>query len=214
MKLPALSGTPPTTGTTTQSLFCYGTLMAPAVTRILLRRLPVHSPAILVQPLTALSLQPVQPGDGGNYSFRRHPVKSQVFPGLIKVRGVDSNSATGNAANAASATATHNDIHGILYYDLSLTEMQVLDWYEGVGDDEYTRTDCHVLLVQPQPQQQQETGEQVQVATQVYVWNHADDTQLHMDRDWSYEQFRDHSLELFLKNTVRPCREELDRLGM
>jgi hypothetical protein len=48
----------------------------------------------------------------------------------------------------------------------------------------------------------------------VYVWNHADDTQLHMDRDWSYEHFRDNHMEMFLKNTVIPCREELDRLGM
>jgi hypothetical protein len=212
MKLPSPSSSGPLPAIT-QSLFCYGTLMAPAVTRTLLRRLPVHCPAILVQPLPAFpSLKQGDSGGGGgagSYSFRRHPVKSQVFPGLIKVP-VDS--------NTAMDTATHTEIHGILYFDLSRTEMQVLDWYEGVGDDEYTRTDCHVLVPAPQQQQQeavvQEAVAQVQVSTQVYVWNHADDTQLHMDRDWSYEQFRDNSLELFLKNTVRPCREELDRLEM
>lgn len=187
-----------TPATTTQSIFCYGTLMAPAVTRTLLRRLPVHCPAILQPPaLPALSL-PLQPV---SYSFRRHPVKSQVFPGLILVRDGD--------------THTHTNVHGILYYDLSVTEMQILDWYEGVGsgDDAYTRKDCHVLV---QERQQQEAV--VQVVTQVYVWNDndavADDTLLHMDRDWSYERFRDHDLECFLEHTVRPCREELDRLGL
>jgi hypothetical protein len=117
--------------------------------------------------------------------------------------------------DTATAT-THADVHGIFYYDLSLTEMQVLDWYEGVGDGEYTRTDCHVLVPQQQQQQQQQEAV-VQVATQVYVWNDVADesqTQLHMDRDWSYEHFRDNHLDAFLENTVRPCREELDRLGM
>jgi hypothetical protein len=190
--------------------------MAPAVTRTLLRRLPIHCPAIL-QPLPVspeLSIQPSGSGSGsGSYSFRRHPVKSQVFPGLVLVRDVDN-----VASNTAVPTVVHAPVHGILYYDLTHTEMQVLDWYEGVGDDEYTRTDCHVLVPeQQQQQQQQEAVVQVSVATQVYVWNTnkaEHDTQLHMDRDWSYEQFRDHSLEWFLEHTVRPCREELDRLGM
>jgi hypothetical protein len=247
---------------TTQSLFCYGTLVAPVVTQTLLRRLPVHCPAVLVHPpplpaLPSFLLSPVMlsgasssggggdndgDNDGGSYSlFRRHPVKSQVFPGLIQVRqnDVDTRNTTVTAAvvtaTVTAAAPNTTDIHGMLYYDLSPTEMQVLDWYEGVVDGEYTRTDCHVLLVQQPPQeqqqeqqqqeqqqqQQQEAAVQVQeqepVATQVYVWNHhADDrdTKLHLDRDWSYEHFRDNHLEWFLKQTVIPCREELDRLGM
>jgi gamma-glutamylcyclotransferase (GGCT)/AIG2-like uncharacterized protein YtfP len=206
MKVPS-----PVTSTTTQlqSLFVYGTLMAPAVTRTLLRRLPVHCPAKLLQPL------PASPGVAGG-TFRRYPVKSQVFPGLVRVVVRDSN---GDCQTAAALPNTVDPpevpIHGMLYSDLTPTKMQVLDWFE--DEDEYTRTDCHVLVQQQQQETavpQPETQVQMQVPTQVYVWNEADETQLHMDRDWSFDHFRDHSLEWFLEHTVRPCREELDRLGM
>jgi gamma-glutamylcyclotransferase (GGCT)/AIG2-like uncharacterized protein YtfP len=204
MKIPS-----PVTSSTTQSLFVYGTLMAPAVTQTLLRRLPVHCPAIL-QPLPALPLQAGGSGGGGgagSYSFRRHPVKSQVFPGLVLVR--DSDSQTAAATTTAAAPVP---IHGMLYSDLTPTEMKVLDWFE--DEDEYTRTDCHVLVQPQQEVLEEEVQQDTVVSTQVYVWNEADETQLHMDRDWSFDHFRENALEWFLEHTVRPCREELDQLGM
>jgi hypothetical protein len=177
-----------TANTMTQSLFCYGTLMAPAVTQTLLGRLPTSAKAVL------------QGSD-----FRRHPVRSQVYPGLVRVSGSNSNS------NTAAAVAS---VDGIIYYDLSPTEIKVLDWYE--DDDDYTRTDCNVLvfLNNNDEKQAQQQHEQMIVKTQVYVWNTADDTHLHMDREWSFSEFEESSLEWFLEHTVRPCRQELDRLGM
>jgi len=159
---------------TTQSLFVYGTLMAPAVTQTLLRRLPAHAPAILT-------------------GFARHPVRSEVFPGLVH------------------GTAPADSVTGMLYKELTVREFQVLDWYEDLASGDYDRiavvTAAGVSL-RDDPEQQQ------QLPAQVYVWNTPNEQAMHMDRDWCFARFERDSLQEFLEQTVRPCRNELDQLGL
>ena len=86
------------------SVFVYGTLMAPQVLKVLIGRVPeMLGPAILS-------------------NYRRHPVKEQVFPGMIP-------------CSDGSSTA------GLLLQNLSEDEIKVLDWFEG---DEYVRRDVKV----------------------------------------------------------------------
>lgn len=93
MKVPIKASSP-------SSLFVYGTLIAPEVMRTLLGRLPDHEPARLI-------------------GFKRHPVRSRVYPGMIP--------------NIHQAT---EPIQGILYRALTSSDMKRLDWFEG---EEYTR---------------------------------------------------------------------------
>ena len=84
------------------SVFVYGTLMAPEVIETLLGRVP---------PMTSARLT----------NYVRHPVKQQVFPGLI---------------------AKQNHITtGYLVQNLQDSELIRLDWFE---DKEYKRLDCVV----------------------------------------------------------------------
>ena len=39
-------------------------------------------------------------------------------------------------------------------------------------------------------------------------------SQLDLSKEWSYDNFVTTHLDWYLDNTVRPCREELVRLGM
>ncbi|GAX19648.1 hypothetical protein FisN_19Hu230 [Fistulifera solaris] len=86
------------------SLFVYGTLMAPPVIQTLLGRVPPHGTALLPH-------------------YRRHPVRNQVYPGMIFEKGAMT--------------------QGILYYGLTPKEIARLDWFEDV---EYTRRPVIVTM--------------------------------------------------------------------
>lgn len=113
--------------------------------------------------------------------FRRHPVIGHAFPGLIP-----------------SATEGDAITKGVLYSELTDSELKRLDWFE---DEEYTRTDVQVRL---------DAGDKF-VSTQVYVWSNSL-SELDTTRLWEYEDFRKDALQNYLLLTVKPCREELDRL--
>ena len=165
--------------TALSSVFCYGSLMAPEVIQTLIGRVPLSQSAHLC---------------GG--AFRRHPVRNHMFPGLI-VRSTD---------NKNTANTTTERVQGVLYRDLSVNEMQRLDWFEG---DEYDKIPCTVELVDDDDDER--NNEQIVVSTQVYLWANPV-AELDLTRPWSYERFREKNLATYLERTVRPCRQQLDQI--
>jgi hypothetical protein len=126
--------------------------------------------------------------------FARHPVRSRVYPGVV---AVDSKSEVATAP-----------VSGLLYTQLSPSEMKRLDWFEG---SEYQRMDVAV-----------ETGESVvidsklsnpaaSVVAHMYVWSDPIED-LDVSQDWSYDDFRTRHLSRYLQTSVRPCLDELERL--
>lgn len=87
---------------------------------------------------------------------------------------------------------------GVLLQNLDSHEMRVLDYFEG---DEYTRQ-CVTVSYQGDVQE-----------TQTYVWSNPI-SELDLGNAWDYQQFRTENLEWYLTTTVRPCREEMDELGI
>jgi len=163
--------------TALSSVFCYGTLMAPEVIQTLIGRVPLSQSAHLC-----------------GSAFRRHPVRNHMFPGLITVRSTDN----------STANTTTERVQGVLYRDLSVNEMQRLDWFEG---DEYDKIPCTVELVDDDDDERNNE----QVSTQVYLWANPI-TELDLTRPWSYERFREKNLATYLERTVLPCRQQLDQI--
>ena len=95
-------------------------------------------------------------------------------------------------------TATPRPVQGLLYTDLTVDELEILDWFEDV---EYTRSVVQV--------KDDETNELCD--TQVYVWTNPLE-ELDLTQDWDYDQFRTQHLSNYLVNTVAPCRIEFERM--
>lgn len=186
------------------SCFVYGTLMSPEVLQTLLGRVPAM----------------IQPAFLPNHT--RHPVRDQVFPGVIP----SSTSSTSSVStDHQSQDYGNNDefcsdggVKGILLRGLTQEEMKVLDWFE---DEEYQRRN---VLVRAPKQERNTTladatslslpsGGLESILTQAYIWTNPT-SELDVTRDWSFELFRKTKLLWYLQHTVRPCREELNRLGI
>ncbi|GKY96274.1 hypothetical protein MPSEU_000586900 [Mayamaea pseudoterrestris] len=142
-----------------QSLFVYGSLMAPEVMQAVIGRLPPSCPATLA-------------------GYVRHPVRNQVYPGLVSC-----NERVGESNDSEQCSSSSSTL-GVLYTDLNSHEMDKLDWFEST---DYTRTAVSVTL----------PNEGFTQPTQVYVFTNPID-QLDTSRDWSLEDFRKHHLEQFL----------------
>jgi gamma-glutamylcyclotransferase (GGCT)/AIG2-like uncharacterized protein YtfP len=166
MKLPVADAT-----TTSKFLFVYGTLMAPEVVKILLDRVPNHQKCRLI--MTA------------NNNYRRHPVRSHVFPGLIRT-----DDDAGDFANHG------HEITGILYRGLTSMEMKRLDYFES---SEYEKKPCSVVT--------EPDNEVVQALT--YIWTNPRSELV--EHEWSYEYFRENHLQDYLNHVVIPCKMEMDR---
>lgn len=147
--------------------------MAPEVIQVLIDRVPIHEVATLI-PQKA-------------YIYRRHPVKGFYFPGLIK---------KGRIVDHPS----DKYVTGILYRDLTESELQRLDYFE---DIEYTKDHCQVKL--------QSCGTEEE--SQVYLWTASIDC-LDQTQEWSYENFRTHNLKEYIDRTVHACRKQLDSLAI
>jgi len=143
--------------------------MAPEVVQTLIGRAPRTTPAILLG------------------SFRRHPVKNFLFPGLVRAAEEDA-----------------QRVQGILYRDLSVNEMQRFDFFEG---DEYDKIACEVETLEDESKH----NNKERIATQVYLWTNPM-SELDLTQLWSYERFYKENLETYLERVVRPCREELDAI--
>jgi gamma-glutamylcyclotransferase (GGCT)/AIG2-like uncharacterized protein YtfP len=125
--------------------------------------------------------------------FARHPVRSRVYPGMVFV----------NSRKNEGAAA----VHGLLYSQLSPSEMERLDWFEG---DTYKRIDVTVETV---ADGNRGSSSKPLVTVNTYVWSNPID-ELDVSQDWSYNHFRTQYLERFLQDTVQECRDELERLGL
>lgn len=118
--------------------------------------------------------------------FRRHPVLEQVYPGLIVPY---------NDEGSSGISTTR----GMLLQEIKPHELQVLDWFEG---DDYEK---HTVEVQ--------TLSDVSCQAQVYLWCRPRG-ELDLQSEWNFSDFEERYLEWYLTNVVRPCREELDILGI
>jgi hypothetical protein len=92
---------------------------------------------------------------------------------------------------------------GVILLEISGEELQILDWFEG---DEYRRQSVTV-------QCDHHFGETPQTPVQTYIWNNALE-ELDLEQEWDYQQFCLTTLKWYLANTVRPCRGQMDKLGI
>ena len=91
-------------------------------------------------------------------------------------------------------------IEGVLVKSLTPNELRAFDFFE---DIEYERVDVNVRL-----------GDLDElIEAQAYVWR-ADNKWIEYGKHWSYDRFRRESLDWYLGATVKPCREEIDRLQL
>ncbi|CAJ1957632.1 unnamed protein product [Cylindrotheca closterium] len=91
-------------------------------------------------------------------------------------------------------------VNGLLIEDLTPKELELFDWFES---DEYIRKVVEVR-----------TKNQKSVEAFAYIWNPDLMEMLLLDQEWSFENFCKENKELYLKNTVTPCRKEMESLGM
>lgn len=143
--------------------------MSPEVLSILIGRIPK-----IVAPAVARG-------------YERHPVLNQVFPGMIASQQKK------KKKQKQKLTA------GLVLVDLTETEIQVLDWFEG---DLYVR---RAITVECRSSEKREV--------ETYLWNNPV-SKLAVDQEWDYLHFRRANLDWYLANTVRPCRLEMDELGV
>ena len=123
------------------------------------------------------------------FGHARHCVKNHVFPATIPASKDDC-------------------VDGLLLPPtLSPTEVNLLDYFEG---EEYLRV---TVPVQVKNNSDKTSTEFTTVDAQAYLWRDDLVSQL-VFQPWSYEDFVSNHLEWYLQHTVRPCRQEMERLGM
>jgi hypothetical protein len=121
----------------------------------------------------------------------RYPVIKHVFPAVIP----------SSAVPPDACSSMKQSVQGILLpATLSDLELSLFDWFES---DEYVRSLVQVTA---------EDGGVVDA--QAYIWRKDLISQLDLSREWSYRNFCENSLDWYLKHTVEPCRQEMERLGM
>ena len=118
--------------------------------------------------------------------YSRHSVKNFVYPGMIPSNNDDS--------------PQRQEVHGCLLENLSHLEMKLLNWFEG---DEYERRLVKVS-----------TNDDILIDAHAYIWKSHLLEELNLQEEWCYETFCKEHLEWYLENTVRPCRREMEDLGM
>lgn len=184
--------------------FVYGTLCSPQVMQVLLNR-PIIPPSIRMIPATL-------------YGHARYPVQGYHFPGTI-------------------ATPDHltNCVSGLLVQGLTELEEQLLDYFEG---DEYEKVMVDVVVEDVEElrrldggggdndddhddpkdnTQRSTTTPSPTVPAQVYLWKNPIEGELDLllkGQSWEYAKFEKDHLEEYLETTVKPCRLEMERLGM
>lgn len=162
--------------------FVYGTLMSQHVQQTLLGRVPnKKSKAFLPK----------------NYS--RHPVKGQVYPGVIRT-----DQSVPIRSNLNLAELEDHSVNGMILMDLDDNDMKILDWFEDV---EYERVIVPIYSIEG------EDDKINLIDANVYVWV-AGESQLDLTESWNYEQFISTKLDWYLQHTVIPCRREIERFGL
>jgi gamma-glutamylcyclotransferase (GGCT)/AIG2-like uncharacterized protein YtfP len=95
----------------------------------------------------------------------------------------------------------NGEVQGRLLENMSPLDINFLDWFEG---NEYDRKMAKVVCT--------ESG--TSMDAQVYIWRRELIGELKLDEGWNHEAFCKENLEWYLENTVRPCRQEMERLGI
>ena len=189
--LPSISSVP---------LFVYGTLLSPVVMESLIQRRVMGRPGRLLpssyvpSSSTATSTSIAVPESNHNlrYDYSRHPVRNAVYPGLVNW----------NARNEdESPNQPRNHVCGLLYTNLTDTEMDQLDDFEG---DQYTKELCYVQIQQhPAPDDNNSNfdetivGPDDVVQAMVYVWSYPL-SDLDLSTDWSYATFEEKRLATYI----------------
>ena len=129
--------------------------------------------------------------------FQRHAVKDVFYPAMIP----------SNNRNGQYDTV----VEGCLLSDLSPQDRTLLDWFEG---DEYEATPVEATLLNNH--QGEEKEEPRTIKTECYIWKPQFYNQLIplSQKVWSFEEFQAEHLQEYLETTVRPCRQEMEQLGM
>ena len=170
-------------------LFVYGTLMSPVVMESLIQRRVQGQavrllPSSYIPPLTDVTV-PIS-NEERRYDYSRHPVRSAVYPGLVHW----------NTSNIdETMNLTKNDVCGLLYNNLTESEMKQLDEFEG---DQYTKELCYVQR-QPNNSNIDELmySKDDVVQAMVYVWSYPL-SDLDLSKDWSYATFEEKHLATYL----------------
>jgi hypothetical protein len=185
---------PITTGTTSSlPIFVYGTLMNPSVVEILLGR-----PLWATEEVSSKHLPKVKPAILKGYS--RHPVNDHVFPATIP------------AAATTTTTGNSQQVQGLLLPStLSPVELAIFDYFES---EEYERKTVQVEVISKNNDDDPLAAAAAVEDAQVYIWRNDLLSQLDLTKGWSYDSFVATHLDWYLEHTVRPCCEELVRLGM
>jgi hypothetical protein len=132
-----------------------------------------------------------------NYS--RHPVKGQVYPGIIRT-----DESVPIRSNLTMAELENQCVNGMILMDLDDNDMKIFDWFEDV---EYERVIVPIYSIE---------GDDHKinlVDANVYVWV-AGKSHLDLTSSWNYEHFISTKLDWYLQHTVIPCRREIDRIGL
>lgn len=167
--------------------------MSPQVLQTLIGRIPcMYKPAYL-------------------YHYTRHPVKGFVFPGILPSKLLESKVSTPNMKPKI--------VEGILLTELTDEEMKIFDWFEAEEYDRllekiYIPVEDETSTIENDANLNIMSGvKKNEVQANVYVWC-AGEERLDLDHEWDYETFRQLYLHSYLKDTVRPCKAEIDQLGM
>jgi hypothetical protein len=115
-----------------------------------------------------------------------------------------------------------SSVGGLLLPSTMLTpkDMTLLDYFES---EEYIRKVVQVSLTKIENDTDDtEHGEDVTtdgdgndiVQAHAYIWRPDLISRLELDQEWSFENFQSQHLEWYLNNVVRPCRSEMEQLGM
>jgi hypothetical protein len=111
-------------------------------------------------------------------------------------------------------------------FDLSPDEMRVSDWFEDIGvmyNLEIVKVATRKVNISKNNNINEDNADNKSpvfdwIDANVYVWieDRKINTGCKLDYsiEWSYDMFRKENLEWYLQNTVEPCRQELDRLGI
>jgi hypothetical protein len=192
--------------------FVYGTLMSPEVLQTLIGRVPsMCKPAFLP-------------------NFTRHPVKGYAFPAIIPSKESSdrttssSGSSNNNNLNDNNDNTTINSenngvgidvgVEGILLTGLTRKELEIFNWFEDEGEL-YTRCTKSVSI-SIRKDGDTDTGDEYEKQVEdayVYIWCNSNDM-LHLEKQWDYHHFQQNEVDSYLENTVRPCRNEIDRIGI
>ena len=192
------AATPPLSSMSSVPLFVYGTLMSPVVMETLIQRRVVGRPVRLLPSSSAPSTKVAVTGsvEERRYDYSRHPVRTEVYPGLVHWNA-------NNEDKSIINNKARNHVCGFLYSNLSSTEMEKLDAFEG---DQYTKELCYVQLQQPikNTSINNNFNEMVNgnddddiIQAMVYVWSYPLSA-LDLSKDWSYQTFEEEHLATYV----------------